>query len=84
MFGAVVDPVTGGPNLLTMNGPQWKEWRGIFNPAFAQSYLQDQISAVVESAEIFCRKLRERQDTVFCLEDIATRLTMDIIIKVAL
>ncbi|KAF2655142.1 cytochrome P450 [Lophiostoma macrostomum CBS 122681] len=84
MFGAVVDPIAGGPNLLTMNGPQWKEWRSVFNPAFSQSYLQDQVSVVVESTEVFCRKLRERQNAVFCLENLATRLTMDIIIKVAL
>lgn len=68
-----------------MNGQEWKYWRSLFNPGFAPQYLLDQVPGVVDSVLIFCDKLQERAGTgMFCLEDIATRMTVDIIMKVVL
>lgn len=82
----ILDPVIGGPNLLTMNGPSWKSWRTIFNPAFSMAHMMEQVPEILESVTIFCQKLEEKATSgcVFPLEEIATRLTMDIIIKVAM
>lgn len=81
----VLDPITGGPSLLSMNGQEWKYWRTLFNPGFAPQYLLNQVPGIVESVQTFCDKLQERASTgLFCLEDIATRKTVDIIMKVVL
>lgn len=82
--GKWFNPVMGGPNLLTMNAHDWKYWRSSFNPGFSQSSLFDQVPFVVDSVNVFCDKLRENAGKVFPLEDIATRLTVDIIMKITL
>lgn len=84
MYRTMFDPINGGPNILTMNGNEWKYWRTLFNPGFAPGYLQEQVPSIVDSVEIFCSQLRAREGTVFRLEDVATRLTMEIIMKVVL
>lgn len=84
IYQYMIDPLIGGPNMLTMNGDEWKKWRSVFNSAFAPNYLMQQVPAIIEKVEAFCEKLHERIGDVFQLEDIATRLTVDIIIKVAM
>jgi cytochrome P450 len=76
----------GGPNMLTMNGEAWKNTRAMFNPGFSHKYILDQVPGLMDSIEGFRENLRERADTrvVFPLEEILTRLTMDIITKVTL
>ena len=78
-FNVVFEPIMGGPNLLSMNDLEWKEWRTLFNPGFGSGYLLELLPTILDSVETFCGKLRERADTVFCLEEPATRMTMDII-----
>jgi cytochrome P450 len=84
IYPNLIDPLIGGPNILTMDGEEWKKWRTIFNPAFSQSYLMQQIPVIIDKAEIFCSRMNERHGQVFQLEDLATRMTVDLIIKVAL
>jgi cytochrome P450 len=83
-FNVVFEPIMGGPSLLSMNDQEWKEWRSLFNPGFGPGYLLDLVPTIMQPIETFCGKLRERAETVFCLEDLATRMTMDIIVKVTL
>ena len=80
------DPIMGGPNLISMNGHEWQQWRSVFNPAFSNSYLLQQLPAVIDSAEVFCQKLLEcaRAGSIFPLQDPAARLTVDIIFKLAM
>jgi len=81
----LVDPVTGGPNMLTTDGKEWKSARSLFNPGFAPQYMLGQVPVILDSIEIFCDHLRKRATgKVFPLEELATRLTMDIIMKVAM
>lgn len=86
MYSFMFDNVMGGPNLLSMNGNEWKSWRAIFNPAFAQSYLLDQVPAMVKLTKNFCEILTSfgETSTVFPLEEPALRLTMDTIYQVAM
>jgi cytochrome P450 len=84
MYGAMFDPMNGGPSILTMNGKEWKHWRTLFNPGFASSYLLEQVPAIVGSIEIYCDQLKRRTGTVFRLEDVTTRMTMEVIIKTVL
>lgn len=76
----------GGPNILTMNGETWKHARTTFNPGFNHKYLLHQVPGIMDRINIFCQILEERADahSVFPLEEILTRLTMDIITKVVL
>jgi cytochrome P450 len=74
----------GGPNLLSMNDQEWKQWRALFNPGFGPGYLMELVPTILQPIETFVGKLRERANTVFCLEELATRMTMDIIVKVTL
>lgn len=83
-FNIVFEPIMGGPNLLSMNDQEWKEWRSLLSPGFGSGHLTDLVPAVLQSVETFCGKLRDRDGTVFCLEEFATRMTMDIIVKVTL
>lgn len=84
MYKTMFDPMNGGPSILTMNGKEWKNWRTLFNPGFAPAYLLEQIPTIVDSVEIYCDQLKRRAGTIFRLEDVATRLTMEIIMKAVL
>jgi cytochrome P450 len=78
-------PITGGPNLVSMNGNEWKTWRNLFNPGFSASSLTENMPQLVDSVQLFCEKLRENAGKgVFKLDELTTNLTTDIIIKVTL
>lgn len=79
-------PLAGPGDLVTSNGPHWKKWRSIMNPGFASSYLATLVPGIVDECTIFCQKIAKRADNggVFRLEEDATRLTVDIIGRVAL
>lgn len=83
-FNVVFEPIMGGPNLLSMNDQEWKEWRALMNPGFGSGYIQDLVPAIMDNVEVFCAKLRQRAGTIFCIEELVTRMTMDIIVKVTL
>lgn len=78
-------PIIGGPSLITMNEQQWKIWRSLFSSGFSTSHMLSLVPTIVDSMDVFCELLREHVDKdVFKLDDMATRLAMDIITKTTL
>lgn len=78
-------PIVGGDSLISMNGEDWKTWRGLFSPGFSANHMMDLVPTIVDSVEIFCELLRERAGAgVFSLSGMTMRLTMEIITKVTL
>ncbi|KAF1967992.1 putative cytochrome P450 [Bimuria novae-zelandiae CBS 107.79] len=81
----MMKPITGGENLITMNGQEWKNWRSLLNPGFSTAAINDSIPHIVKSAKLFQDKLKEKApEGIISLDDLATRMTMDVIMKVTL
>ncbi|PHH79136.1 hypothetical protein CDD82_2575 [Ophiocordyceps australis] len=81
----VMRPVTGGPDLVSMNGQEWKYWRRIFNPGFSSGAMLNNVPHVVDSVLVFREKLVEMVGKgMFSLGDFTTRLTSEVILKVTL
>jgi cytochrome P450 len=81
----MVRPITGGLSLLSMNGEEWKTWRGLFNPGFSQSLIMDQVPQIVDSASRFCERLKNCAGKgVIRLDELTTELTFEVILKVSL
>ena len=81
-----VYPLVGEKNLVTLEGKEWKMWRGIFNPGFASSHLMSLVGGMVLDTLRFAEILSDHaaKGDVFKLEDAAMRLTVDIIGNVVL
>lgn len=78
-------PITGGPNLISMSGSEWKTWRSLFNPGFSSAALTQSVPHVVRSVQTFRDILEEKtQEGIILLDELTTRLTMDVIKKVTL
>ncbi|KAL4930616.1 cytochrome P450 [Aspergillus undulatus] len=78
-------PITGGPSLVAMNGIEWKKWRSVFNPGFSAGSMVDQVSAVVNSVQVYCDILGEKVGSgIVQLDHLTMRLTMDVILQVTL
>ncbi|MCJ1381835.1 hypothetical protein MMC17_004946 [Xylographa soralifera] len=79
-------PATGGNDLVTMEGKEWKTWRNIFNPGFSSGHIMTLLPEMLKDVSIFCeilRDLAEKQD-IFLMDLLTTRLSLDIIGRVAL
>ncbi|ORY08781.1 cytochrome P450 [Clohesyomyces aquaticus] len=63
--------LTDGPNLFIMEEQPWKVWRPLFTPGFT----------IVLEVNVFCDLLRgqARHGTMFQLENLTIRLTIDVI-----
>ncbi|KAF3069067.1 hypothetical protein GL218_08063 [Daldinia childiae] len=83
---AFFNPLAGGANLFTMNGPEWKRSRSLFNSGFSASYILQQTSHVVDEAEVYVDILREhaRKGKMFSLDDVTCWYMMDVIGAVTL
>ncbi|KAL1848728.1 hypothetical protein Daus18300_013518 [Diaporthe australafricana] len=80
-----MEPVTGGPDLLTMNGEEWKDWRSLFNPGFSTGAMLNNVPHIVDSVLVFRKKLIQMTGRgIFPLDKLATKLTTEIILKVTL
>jgi cytochrome P450 len=78
-------PISGGPDLVTMNGNEWKYWRSMFNPGFSTGAMADNVPHIVDSVLVFREKLvRQIGKGMFSLDDLATQLTTEVILKVTL
>jgi hypothetical protein len=78
-------PIVGGPSLISMNNEDWKFWRALLNPGFSAANMLDRVPDMVDSVQVFYDKLLSKSDGgIFSLDEIATQLTMDIIMKVTL
>jgi sterigmatocystin biosynthesis cytochrome P450 monooxygenase len=74
-------PMVGENGLIIMEKQEWKQWRAIFNPGFSAGHLMSLIPDMVEEIAIFNQVLGKIADTnSLCrLEELATKLTFDII-----
>jgi cytochrome P450 len=79
-------PFTGGPNIFTTNGPEWKQARTLFNSAFSASTIMQQTAHIVQEAEVYVEILREhaRKGDTFSLDRMTCDYLMDIIGLVAM
>lgn len=79
-------PMTGGSDLVTMEGSQWKTWRNIFNPGFSGGHLMTLVPEMMKEVSVFCEILREAagKSDIVLMDPITTRLSLDIIGRVAL
>lgn len=84
-IGEAVQPIVGVNSLLSMNGGEWKTWHSRFNPGFSPTNLTGHIPYIVNRVKVLCDKLREHAGRdIFSLDDFATRLTFEVIVKVCL
>ena len=83
---AFLSKLLGDNNMVSVDGPQWKKLRTMFNPGFSSVHLMTLVPYMVDASVTFCEVLREKAKTeeVFEMEEYATRLTIDIIGKVVL
>ena len=81
-----MEPLTGDKNLLTMEGKEWKTWRGIYNPGFAAGHLMTLVPGIVEDAVDFLKTLKKYANLagMFKLEELTARVTADVIGRVVL
>ncbi|KAF1845155.1 putative cytochrome P450 [Cucurbitaria berberidis CBS 394.84] len=78
-------PVVGGPSLITMNNEQWRMWRSLLSPGFSASHMLSLVPTIVDAIDVFCERLRKHVGGgVFSLDDMATRLAMDVITRTTL
>lgn len=79
-------PMTGGNDLITMEGNEWKTWRNVFKPGFSGGHLMTLVPEMVDEMSVFCNVLRDlaRKHEIFSMDHIATRLSLDIIGRVVL
>ena len=79
-------PITGGPDIVTMEGQTWKTWRGIFNPGFSTGHLMTLTSGIVKETETFCDILQShlQNQTRFTMKELTDNLAMDVIGRVVL
>lgn len=79
-------PIAGKYDLVSMEGPLWKKWRGVFNPAFGATYLTMLVPEIVEEALVFCEILKEQaaSGAMFPLKNLTDNFTVDVIGKLVL
>ncbi|KAL8893741.1 MAG: hypothetical protein Q9192_004975, partial [Flavoplaca navasiana] len=79
-------PITGGGDLGSMEGEEWKKWRKIYNPGFSAGHIQTLVPTIVEEVGIFVDILKghARKGDMFSLDEAAINATMDVIGRVAL
>ena len=78
-------PIIGGSSLITMNNDEWKLWRSLFSPGFSSTHMLDLVPTIVASVEIFCDILQGKAGReAFQLDELTSRLTLEIITKVTL
>ena len=79
-------PMTGGNDLVTMEGKEWKTWRDLFSPGFSSGHLMTLVPEIMKDLSTFCEVLRElaRKPDIILMDPLATKLSLDIIGRVTL
>ncbi|KAF7960657.1 hypothetical protein EAE96_000331 [Botrytis aclada] len=79
-------PMTGGNDLVSMEGKEWRKWRTIFNPGFAAGHLMTLVPDLMKDMSIFCEILRKAatNSDIVIMDHLTTRLNLDIISRMAL
>lgn len=74
-------PVTGGKDLLTLEGQEWKQARAMFNPGFSAKNLLSLVPEFVDEIDIFKGKLSNFAETgeVIKLEKLTIKMAIDVI-----
>ncbi|KZL74652.1 cytochrome p450 monooxygenase [Colletotrichum tofieldiae] len=72
-------PLIGSHGLVTMEGDEWRYWRGVFNPGFNAAHLATLVPGLVENTLVLHEILQERaaEGEFFSLFETMSRLTMD-------
>ncbi|CCF47392.1 sterigmatocystin biosynthesis P450 monooxygenase StcS, partial [Colletotrichum higginsianum] len=71
-------PISGGHDLVSMEGEEWKRWRDVFRPAFGRA--TELVPNIVENISVFRDQLVGRaksQNGVFQLHHSSLMLAMD-------
>jgi cytochrome P450 len=81
-----LDKFLGTNNLVSLEGAHWKTLRSMFNPGFSAANIMTLADSIIDASLTFCDVLRGKAETneLFELEDVATRLTIEIIGKAVL
>lgn len=79
-------PITGGLDLASMEGQQWKTWRKIFNPGFSAQHMIELVPSMLEEFTVFKDVLKQHvaQGDVFSLDEATVNASMDVIGRVTL
>lgn len=78
-------PVAGGPDIVSMNGDEWKYWRSLFNPGFSTGAVLNHVPHIIDSVLVFREKLIQKIGKgMFPLDELTTKLTQEVILKVTL
>jgi cytochrome P450 len=72
--------------MVGLDGSAWKRLRAMFNPGFANGHLMTLLPYMVDMSVIFSEKLRGKAKTgeIVEMEELAARLTIDIMGKIVL
>lgn len=86
MLREYMKPMTGGTDLTTLEGRQWKTWRTVFNPGFSVNYLMTMVPQMLKDVLVFCDILEQRaaDGQIFSLDPLTINLNLDIIGRLAL
>jgi len=81
-----VRPIDDGLGMLTMEGAEWKKWRGVFNPGFSPAHMMTLVPAIVKETEAFCENLEKhvQKKDIFTMKTLTDYLTLDIIGRIVL
>lgn len=79
-------PLTGGLDIVTMEGQIWKTWRSNFNPGFSNHHLMALVPDIVRETDVFSEVLARYATSgeSFAMKRHTDDLTMDVIGKVVL
>lgn len=79
-------PITGGLDLASMEGQDWKIWRKVFNPGFSAQHMMALVPSMLEALLEFQDILKQhaKKGEVFSLDEAAVNASMDVIGKVTL
>ena len=58
----VIWPLAGTKNLVSMDGPEHKRWRAIFNPGFSSAHLMTLVDGIVDDSLTFMDVLAEHAE----------------------
>lgn len=79
-------PLANGKDIVSMDGPEWKYWRNMFNPGFSASHLMTLVPDIVRETTAFCDMLQDHADKgdILRMKTLTDNLAMDVIGKVVL
>lgn len=80
-FKAEFRPLTQNKDLATLDGPEWKLWRSIYNPGFSAKNLMSLTPSFLEEMRPFVDRLRAaaKSGEILRIERPAINLTIDVI-----